>query len=123
MKKIILILIIFILITGCNINNNDNLSLLMNYNDYKDIDVDNVTSLEIVKYLEDGVSNVTIDNYDDIIKIYNDLNKYYIGNETNRTCEDSTVIYKFIQDDKIISIKIECNDVLVLDNIRRELIK
>ena len=95
---------------------------LMEYGDYKDINIDNVKQVEIIKYTEGGDNHQILNNKDDIIRIYNNLKQKKLGKKTNMACEDNTTVYLFtLIDDTKLSIEIECDWVII--NKERYLLK
>ena len=90
--------------------------------DYKDIVLDKIKSINYIRYTEGGREDNEIIDKDEITTIYNYLKNIKVGEETNRACEDNTTIYELhLNDDRDIKIEIEC-DWLVIGN-KRYLIK
>lgn len=94
---------------------------LMEYGDFKNIILDKIKSVTLIKYTVAGRDDEEITDKDRIQIIYNNLKKLRVGQETNRACEDNTEIYVFsMSDGKKISLEIEC-EWLVVGNKRYEI--
>lgn len=129
-KKIIIGVVLLMFITGCNIINGEKESKgepvdervpLMEFGDYKNIVVDNIKSINFIKYTEGGSNDEEITDRDRINSIYNNLSNLTVGEETNMACEDNTKVYVFnMKDNNKISIEIEC-DWIVVGNKRYEI--
>lgn len=127
MKRLTYLLIILLIITmGCNktndlsddINQKKERIPLMNFGEYKNIDLDKVTSIIYSKFTEGGKEEEEITDKDEIQEVYYSLTEYSIGEEVTTACDDNTKIYLFKMDDgSTISIEIEC-DWLVVGNKR-----
>ena len=132
MKKIIALLLSVVIITGCNlkekiekdITNNPSSNVpILEFDKYKGFSIDNVKSLNVIKYTVAGISEETVSEMDEIQSIFNYISRFSVGNETAMACEDNTTIYEFImKDDSKVSFEIEC-DWLVVGNKRYELDK
>ena len=132
MKKIIIsiLLVSLFIITGCSIkeikedlkkvkNKIENVSL-MEFDEYKNIDVNKVTSIQYVRLTEAGREEETITDKEEIKGIYNSLKSKKIVEETTKTCDDNTIIYNFnMNDGKTVKVELEC-DWLVHGNKRYE---
>ena len=121
-KKIIviisIILIIILLIIIKIINNSKKETTIMNLDNYKEITIDNIKNIEIIKYTEGGVDKNNIENREDIAKTYNYLNNKKIGKETTMECVDNTTIYIINLNNGINKkIELKCN-ILILNNKR-----
>lgn len=126
MKKILLIvLFVIVLLVGIfclnkpnkNIQKSDNNALLKNDN-YRIIKNNNIKSIEVIKYKESGTDSKILEKEEEIIKIYNMLNKKYIGNKCYIHTDDNTIIYNFtLYDDTKVSIEIE-GDCVIIENQR-----
>ncbi len=130
MKKLLIcIFMVTILLVGCK-KEEEVLTpptmktrLLIELDEYKDLKVEDVVSLEIVKYTEGGDQRETITDTEEINRIFNNLSKTKIGEETKRACEDNTTVYNFnTKDGKKYSIEFECQW-LVLGNKRYSIVK
>ena len=87
----------------------------------QDIDLSNVSYLEIIKYTEGGDLHDRVEN-EEIEDYYNKLSQMIIKEETDMSCDDNTTVYIFhMKDNQEISIEIEC-EFLVYNN-KRYLIK
>ena len=132
MKKIIVLLLSVVIITGCNlkekiekdITNTPSSNVpILEFDKYKGFSIDNVKSLNVIKYTVAGISEETVSEMDEIQSIFNYISRFSVGNETAMACEDNTTIYEFImKDDSKVSFEIEC-DWLVVGNKRYELDK
>ena len=107
---VILVSVSFIMIKRSGNEVDSNKVGLMSFGDYKNINVDNITKIEIHRYTEGGLDSETITGLDEIKNIYNSLSLKNIGNETMESCEDNTIVYIiFTNNEKEYSIEIECN--------------
>ena len=131
MKKGLIILIIFMMFTvvvGCSkkevketIKNKVDGTSLMEFDKYKDIELDKVKSITYSKLTVAGRDDEEITEKDRISRIYNQLKNIKVGKEITNACEDNTKIYVFnMDDDKKISVELEC-EWLVLGNKRYEI--
>lgn len=94
---------------------------LMQFSDFKNIVIDKIKSIDLIKYTEAGRSEENITDKEEIKKIYNSLKSKKVGNEVTTACEDNTTIYTFnMSDNKKINVEIEC-DWLVIGNKRYEI--
>ena len=85
---------------------------------YKDLDILNISKIIIEKSTISGKDKTEVKNKNDIIKIYNEWKGVIIGNSTNKMCDDNTIIYRFIMNNKKeYIIEKEC-DFLVIDGMR-----
>ncbi len=83
----------------------------------KDIDLSNISSLEIINYTEGGDLHTDVD-IDDIESYYLRLKKVIVKEETDITCDDNTTVYSFhMKDNNDIAIEFECGH-LVYNNKR-----
>lgn len=109
-------------IDGAPLIKNKNAVSLMSFDKFKDIDIDTIESVTIVKYTEAGNDEEIITDKKEIKSLYDRLSNIKVGKEVNMSCEDNTTIYNFNRKDgKDIPIEIEC-DWLVI-NEKRYLIK
>lgn len=133
MKKIIALLILsVVIITGCNskekfekdITNTPSSNVpILEFDKYKGFSIDNVKSLNVIKYIVAGISEETVSEKDEIQSIFNYINRFSVGTETAMACEDNTTIYEFVmKDNSKVSFEFEC-DWLVVGNKRYELEK
>ena len=112
MRKL-LYLFIVILLTGCKSN-----TILFDLDEYKDISLDNIISIEKVRYTEGGDDSNIYTAPDDIYSIYNSLKETKLGRKTNLACEDNTTVYIInMNDNTKKTITFEC-EVLVVGNTR-----
>jgi hypothetical protein len=133
-KRIILVIILLILVTtGCDKLKNAAKKVegqveqvvkkvpLMEMDNFKDIVIDKIKSINIIRYTEGGADDKEIIDKEEIKSIYNSLSKIKVGKETDRACEDNTKVYVFnMIDGKKIKVEIEC-DWLVIGNKRYEI--
>lgn len=127
MKKILLFLIAIILITGCGAKSNNTNgnpidiiegTPLLEFNEYKDFDFNNIKSLTILKYTEGGVNEEEVTDINEIQSNYNGLSRITILNESKMSCDDNTTIYRYnMKDGKKYSFEFEC-EWLVIGNKR-----
>ena len=127
-KKIVLIIaivlmVVSILLTAFHLKekvvkkDNDKSIYLMNFDNYKDIKLEDIDHIEIIRYTEGGDDSKNITDREEIESTYNSLSKKKIGEKTEMSCEDNTTIYKFYIGDNVISIEIECG-ILINDKER-----
>lgn len=118
-KKIIVLLIFALLICGCN---NEEIEekkeepvpkeeiSIMEYGKYKDIKLEDIESIKIIKYTVGGDNPTEYNDFDSIKAIYDKLAAYKVGEETEMVCEDNTTSYVFnMKNGDKYSISIECN--------------
>ena len=127
MRKFIYLVTIVLMITvGCSKANKQDEDIdiieertpLMNFGEYKNIDIDRVTSILYSKFTEGGREDEEITDKEEIHEVYYSLTEYSVGKEVTTACDDNTKIYAFTMDDgSTISIEIEC-DWLVVGNKR-----
>ena len=87
---------------------------LMEFDEYKDLEVDEVDYVEKIRYTEAGDNRETIDTYGEIKKLYNSLSKIKVLEESNGACEDNTTVYDFYtKDGKKYSFEFECEWVII----------
>ena len=132
MKKVIILLLMCIIIVGCKskisgTNKNDDISIknvsIMDHDKYKNFKIDNVQSLNILRYTVAGLDEISVTDYESIKSYYNSISKVRLLKETNRACEDNTTIYEFIMNNgEKITFEFEC-EWLVIDNKRYEVEK
>ena len=88
--------------------------LLSELDEYKDLKVEDIVSLDIIKYTEGGDQRETVTDQEEINNVFNTLSNTKIGEETQRTCEDNTTVYIFnLVDDSTVSVEIECSWVVI----------
>jgi hypothetical protein len=117
MKKVVILLLAVLLFSGCEElpkeekkNEPVKYSSIFDYEDYKEIKLDNIESITLIKYGMDGDKTKEITDKDEIEKLYNTLKELKVGEETPRSCEDNTTIYRFnMSNGKSVSIEIECD--------------
>ena len=118
MKKFIIALVVFLLV-GCSKVEPKPLLEFLN----KDFDLNDVTSVEYVRYTEGGDNRVIYTEKNDIERLYNAVKDIKIGKETSMACEDNTTVYIFnMKDNKTVAVEIEC-DWVVIGNTRYEIVK
>ena len=116
-SKLILILLFGTIICGCNSEekkedikvDTEEISIL-EYGKYKNIKLDDIERVQIIKYTVGGDNPNEYNDFEEIKNIYEQLLNYKVGEETNMVCEDNTTSYVFYMNngDKY-SISIECN--------------
>lgn len=122
MKKIIYVLIIVLLITGCSSekvktktsNNKEHKKSILNHEYYKGLKLENILSIDELKYKESGLEEKTYTEKEDIERIYNYWKKKKLGKKTNMSCDDNTTIYIFkLEENVSLSIEQECDWVII----------
>lgn len=87
---------------------------LLDYDDYKDIQVDNIDYIEVIRYTEGGDSPKTVTNRTEIENIYDSLSKVKIKGRTNMACEDNTTVYAIhLENGEKKVIEFECDWVII----------
>ena len=87
-----------------------NANYLMDNQEYKNVTLENIDSIDIVRYTEAGESRKKIDDKAEINQIYNCLKSIKLLNETKFSCTDNTTIYYFnLKNGSKVHIEIECN--------------
>ena len=118
MRKKLFLLLFIILFSGCSVKisneekKNDILKYrsIFDFEDYREIKLDTIESISLIRYTVGGESVKELTNKEEIEKMYNSLKELKIGEETARSCEDNTTVYRFnLSNGKTISIEIECN--------------
>ena len=92
MKRILLIFLVFIslFIVGCSKEIKDALNIgLLEYSDYKDIDLDKIESVTLTTYTEAGRDDTLYEDKDEIKVIYNNLKAKKITEKTEMSCDDN----------------------------------
>lgn len=115
MKKVLLIIctLLLALIIFAILYREDPITI-MSHEKYKDIIIDDIESIEYIRYTEGGSDSRLIEDKEEIIKTYNYLNSKRIGKETDQACEDNTKVYKFnLSSSPSISIEIECDWIII----------
>ena len=88
-----------------------------------ELNIDDIESVDYIRYTEGGDNTITYTEPDNIISLYNSVKSIMVGKETNRACEDNTTVYSFkLKDDKKFTVEIECSW-LVIGNKRYEIVK
>ena len=96
---------------------------LMEMDQYKDLNIDDVVSLDTIKYTEGGDNRETTTDKEEILARYNNLKNVTIGEETDRACEDNTTVYTFhTKDGNKYTFEFECSW-LVVGNKRYNIVK
>ena len=91
---------------------------LMDHEEYKDINVDNIKKIVINKYTEGGLKEEEITTKEGIIKTYSYLRSINLGKKVKTACDDNTTIYEIeLTDNNTKKIEIEC-DWVIIKNIR-----
>lgn len=123
MKKVIVLIITLLIVTGCSIKEKEKeLNIgLMDFEEYKEIDVNQITSIEYSWFNEGGREDKTIEDKDEITRTYNSLKNKTIINTSEMACEDNTKLYIIKTDSKDYRIEIECN--ILIHNKDRYLLK
>ncbi len=97
--------------------------MLFELDEYKDISLDNIVSIEKVRFTEGGDNREIYNDQSDINSIYNSLKETKLGSKTDLTCEDNTTVYILnMSDGTKKTIEFEC-EVLVLKDKRLKIIK
>lgn len=133
-KKIVLMAIIILLILSIVLtifhpkekvikkDNNKNINIsLMKFDEYKDIKLEDIDHIEIIRYTEGGDESKDISDREEIKDTYISLSKKKIIKKTDMACDDNTTIYKFYMGDNVISIEIECG--ILINNKERYILK
>ncbi len=89
---------------------------------YQKIDLEKVTSVDVIRFLESGDNRQTYTAKEDIQNYYNMVGNTKIGRETTRACDDNTTVYTFNMGSDKVSFEYEC-DWLVINNKRYLIIK
>ena len=83
---------------------------LMENVQYKRVNPSTITSLTIVRYREDGVSEKTIKDHFEIAKFYEYLKRIKLLDVSGMSCTDNTTIYVFnLFDGTKAAVEIECD--------------
>ena len=128
MKKYLIIIILFLLVligililnpkksTNRNKKVDNKTTYLFDNEYYKDLKLDNIKSIDVLKYTEGGLEEENYTDKEFITETYNYWKNTKLGEETNMSCEDNTIIYKFNMDDNsTITIEKECDWVIIND--------
>ena len=123
MKKVLLLIITLLIVTGCSIKEKEKeLNIgLMDVEEYKEIDVNKITSIEYSWFNEGGREDKTIDDKEEITRTYNSLKNKTIVSTSEMACEDNTKLYIIKTDSKDYRVEIECN--ILIHNKDRYLLK
>ena len=122
MKKkcalVIFTALLVVLVTGCGTKSNTSKenpidiiegTPLLEFDEYKNFDFNNVASLTILKYTEGGVNEEEVTDMEEIQRDYNGLRKITVLNESKRACEDNTTIYRYnMKDGTKYAFEFEC---------------
>ena len=85
---------------------------------YKGFNILKVNKIIIEKHTVAGIDKSEIEDRNKILDIYNQWKNAVIGNRSKTMCDDNTIIYRFIMNDKKeYRIEKECDN-LVIDNTR-----
>ncbi|MBQ6477539.1 MAG: hypothetical protein IJI43_03805 [Bacilli bacterium] len=123
-KKVLLIVLGIILILGFmflvlwlndpNRSKRLDNTLLFDNEYYKNLDIKNISKVEIYKATEGGVETEEITYKEEIKNIYNDWKNVRLIKETEMACEDNTVIYTFVMNNgKTYNVEKECDWLIV----------
>ena len=123
-KKIIiysLIVLMSLIFVGCAINDGPPESpptiesrYIMEFDEYKDLKLEDVDYVEKIRYTEAGDNHETINSQLDIESLYNSLSKIKVIEESAGACEDNTTIYNFYtKDGKKYSFEFECEWIII----------
>ena len=127
MKKTLLIGLLILVIIICAVffitrNNNSSEDTnknaisgkLLDYEEYTKIRLDNIKSVEVIKYTEAGDKTEVIEDKTEISRTYNKLKDKTIRRKSDMITTDNTTIYRFtLNDDTKISIEIEADCVVI----------
>ena len=120
MKKFAYILILSIifacqyLYAEANVEQSLKTIRLLDFKEYKNLTLDNIKSLKIIRYSEAGVNEKDITDINEITGIYNYMTLIKILDESKMSCTDNTTIYSFtLKDNTKASIEIECEWVVI----------
>ena len=120
MKKFAYILILSIifacqyLYAEANVEQSLKTIRLLDFKEYKNLTLDNIKSLKIIRYSEAGVNEKDITDINEITRIYNYMTLIKILDESKMSCTDNTTIYSFtLKDNTKASIEIECEWVVI----------
>lgn len=123
-KKILICLIVVIclfIFVGCQ-NKKEETKTIRDFNYFKNINVDDIEKVEIIKYTEAGDNHKEITDLQEIKNTYSMINNIKIGEETDMACEDNATVYIFsLKNSKKVSIEIECDWIIL--NGKRYIIK
>ena len=81
---------------------------VMELDNYKGLLLNDIVSIEKIRYTEAGDQREEVTDKEEITRIYNMLNSTKIGTLTNRACEDNTTVYVLKTTDKNYSFEFEC---------------
>ena len=130
MKKLLICLFIMTLffITGCKKDEPEieepkvEEKYIMDLDVYEDLVLDDVVSIEKIRFTEGGDIRETITAKDEITRIYNMLKETKIKGLTDRACEDNTTVYVLKTKENSYSFEFEC-DWFLYDNNRYNVVK
>ena len=89
----------------------------------KELDVNDIESIDYIRYTEGGDNSVTYTDSRKIRSLYSSIKYTKVGKETNRACEDNTTVYILnMKDGSKYKIEYEC-DWVVIGNKRYEIVK
>ena len=120
MKKLAFIIILSIifgfqyLYAEANVEQSLKTIRLLDFKEYKNLTLDNIKSLKIIRYTEGGANEKDITDINEITRIYNYMTLIKILDESKMSCTDNTTIYSFtLKDNTKASIEIECEWVVI----------
>ncbi|MBQ3468589.1 MAG: hypothetical protein IJH18_00805 [Bacilli bacterium] len=97
-----------------DINSGNISTKLLDNDEYKDISLDKINYIEIIKYTEGGDEREKITDQASISRIYNSLNSIELRGLTDRACEDNTTIYAiFLKNGVRKAIEFECDWIII----------
>lgn len=82
---------------------------VMELDNYKGLLLNDIVSIEKIRYTEGGDQREEITEKEEITRTYNMLNRTKIGELTERACEDNTTVYVLKTSDKSYSFEFECD--------------
>ena len=119
-KRVIILILVVLLAVGCEKKEEKEEKkvvepfLLMELDNYKNIKLEDISSIEVVKYTVAGDNRITYDDYNDINEIFTMLKSVKLKDKTDMVCEDNTTVYVIrTKDDEKYSIEFECNWVII----------
>ena len=133
MKKILLLVLVCLLVVGCNSKKEENtvnppvddteIKLAIELDKYKDLKLEDVVSLEEVRFVYAGDVRQTYTDRDTIEKTYNMLSQVKIKKGAVGACQDNTTVYTFVtKDGTKYSFEFEC-DIFVYGSERYDVVK
>ena len=94
--------------------NNKDKTYLFDTESFEGFNIDGVTKVEVEKQTIGGKDRETITDKEQILKIYDEWKDVTIGERSTSSCDDNTIVYKFIMDDaREYKIEKECDSLIV----------